>query len=220
MKRSTVLAGEIGGKDAGLGGSPLMERMVKKALAPKINWKSVLRGKLNKFNQKETSFATPDKRFLGRGTILPGSRKAELGGLTGVKIGIDTSGSIGDSDLGKIYDSIIQILKVYKMDAEILFWDTEVTSRETFKSDKELLRISPTGGGGTDVNCLFKVLDQERKKSPGKKYPPATIIFTDGYFASSIKEEYKKFKDVIWVVYDNDNFTADFGIVATIELKK
>lgn len=198
--------GQFGGDNA-----DFLERLVEKALAPKVNWKSLLKNKLIKASQKINTFAAPDKRFHSRGMVMPGPKALQNDELEGVKICVDTSGSISSKDIGIMFTQVEQLLKTYKAEAEVLYWDTRVRAVYPFKDIKELVATRPMGGGGTDANCVFEYFETERDYKIGKKKKPSIIIvFTDGYFGN-IESKYKKYKDTIWVIHDNNNFTAPFG---------
>ena len=130
--------------------------LCRRCIAPRINWRSLIKNKLTLATQKITTYAKPDKRFLSRRRILPGPKQMENDQLDNVKVCIDTSGSIGDKELGIALAQIKQLLKVYKAKAELMYWDTQVRVCEPFNNVQELLKIMPGGGGGTDVNCVFE----------------------------------------------------------------
>lgn len=207
-KQSHTFGGEAG---------DFLERLVERELAPKINWKSVLKNKLTFASKKINTFSAPDKRFRARGMIMPGPKKLENDSLENVKVCIDTSGSITDKDLGIALAQIEQMLRVYKAKAEVIYWDTQVRKVEQFENVKELLAIKPAGGGGTDANCVFSLFENSKEYKKGKPKPSIIIIFTDGYFGE-IEKRYKKYKDTIWVIHDNNSFVAPFGVAAPMKM--
>lgn len=196
-----------------------LERYVEKALAPKINWRSLLKNKLTVANQKINTFAAPDKRFRSRGMIMPGPKKLDNDSLDNVKICVDTSGSISPKDLGVALAQVEQLLKQFKAEAEMIYWDTRVRAIYPFKDVKELINKSPMGGGGTDANCIFEYFETDRDYKIGKKKKPTIIVvFTDGYFGT-IEAKYSKYKDTIWVIHDNQGFKAPFGSKAQLKIE-
>jgi len=212
LERAVVLQKQNTGTFGGEQGS-WMERYVEDALAPRINWRSLVKNKLTLATQKITTYAKPDKRFLSRKRILPGPKQMENDQLDNVKVCIDTSGSIGDKELGIALAQIKQLLKVYKAKAELMYWDTKVRVCEPFNNVQELLKIMPGGGGGTDVNCVFEQFEGRDYKIGKKQKPSIIIIFTDGYFGP-VDEKYKKYKDTIWVIEGNKDFKPPFGVAA------
>ena len=212
LERAVVLQKQNTGAFGGEQGS-WMERYVEDVLAPRINWRSLIKNKLTLASQKITTYAKPDKRFLTRGRVLPGPKKVENDQLDNVKICIDTSGSIGDKELGIAMAQIKQLLKVYNAKAELMYWDTEVRVCEPFNNVQELLKIMPGGGGGTDVNCVFEQFEGRDYKTGKKQKPSIIIIFTDGYFGT-VDDKYKKYKDTIWIIEGNQKFEPPFGVMA------
>ena len=203
-----------------------LERLVEKALAPKINWRSILRKFLVKSNKKEYTFAHPDKRFLGRKTangktqVYAGPHKYGGGDLENIKIAIDTSGSITTKDLGIALTQIEDMFKKYNAHAELLYWDTRVRAVYEFDDVDELLKKEPMGGGGTDVNCVFDYFESSKEyKMHRKAKPSLLLIFTDGYFGTVDKDYSKKYKNTVWILHDNDDFKAPFGILAPFKIE-
>lgn len=208
--------GTFGGPSASF-----IERYVERVVAPKVNWKSLLKNKLTLASQKINTFAAPDKRFRSRGMIMPGPKKLENDTLDNVKICIDTSGSIGTQELCIALNQIEQLFKQYKVKAELLYWDTEIRARYNFTKVDELLTLKPMGGGGTDVNCVFREFEEGKDYRIGKKpRPTIIIIFTDGYFGT-VDKKYKKYKDTIWILQSASyhDFKEPFGVKAPINMK-
>ena len=202
-----------------------LERMVEKALAPKVNWRSVLRKFLIKSNKKEYTLSHPDKRFLGQKStdgkkqVYAGPHKYGGGDLENIKIAIDTSGSITPKDLGVALTQIEDMFKKYSAHAELLYWDSRVRAVYEFDKVEELLKKEPMGGGGTDVNCVFDYFESAKEYKMRRKPKPSLIlIFTDGVFGEVNKAYSKKYKNTIWILHDNDEFKAPFGILAPFKI--
>lgn len=216
LRRAMVLRDQMS-KSAG-DAPGYFELMIKKMLAPKVDWRKLLEHKLNWATKKITTYSAPDRRFLSRRIILPGPKKLDNDALRGVKIGVDTSGSMSAGELGVALAQIAQLLETYKAEAELLYWDTVVYKAVPFKDVKELVKIKPVGGGGTNVNCFFEYFERIEYKN-GRKVPPSIlIIFTDGEFFEPVKKRYAKYRDTIWVVYNNKDFKAPFGTVTSFKI--
>lgn len=194
-----------------------LERQVAMLTAKEVNWLTLLRNKLTLASQKINTFAAPDKRFRSRGMILPGPKNIENDALENVKICIDTSGSITDRDIGEALGQIKQLLKQFKAEAELLYWDTDIKAIYPFKDIKEILSKKPVGGGGTDANCIFRYFETNKDYKIGKKKKPSIIIiFTDGCFGE-IDKKYSKYRDTIWIInndMDRNSFKVPFGQLA------
>ena len=164
---------------------------------------------------KVNTYSRPDRRFLSRGMTLPGPKELENDSLENVKVCIDTSGSVTDKELGMALKQVQQLLSNFKAEAELLYWDTEVRAVYEFKNTRELLEGKPKGGGGTDANCVFEYFESGEYAKLKKPKPSIIIMFTDGYFGP-IDDKYKKYRDTIWVIKNNDNFVPPFGVKAKL----
>lgn len=214
MLRKAITVHKQSGHNFGGDAGSFIERMVELELAPKINWRALLRNKLVRATQKVNTFAAPDKRFRSRNMIMPGPKALENDALDGVKVCIDTSGSISDQDIGIALAQIKQLLKTYKAKAELLYWDTDVRATYDFTDIKDIISKKPAGGGGTDANCIFNYFETNKDYKIGRKDKPSVVIvFTDGYFGQ-IDPKYRKYRDTIWVINGDINFTAPFGVLA------
>lgn len=187
-------------------------------LKSKIDWKKLLKRYLINENIKDSSFSNPDKRMYYQNAIYPGSVDAGSDNkLRGVKICIDTSGSISDEDIMYFCGQVYSILKKYKMSAEMIYWDTVVQSVGEFENYKQFKRVDCYGGGGTDPECIFDYFDSKKEK------PIVTLIFTDGYFDMSwvTPKVKRKYKDTIWIMTRNHNkgFREHFGKLCVPEFK-
>lgn len=203
---------QMGAKMAGKPIDGFMERYVELELAPKIRWQNLLKHYLVASMNKVTTYSRPDKRFISRGGILPGPKPLDPDKINGIKICIDTSGSIDDHDIAIALGQVDQILKMYKADAEVIYWDTSVRSVGDFTTRKELLKVIPKGGGGTDINCVFEYFESKECKVK----PKVVLVFTDGYFGELDPRYVNKYKSNIWIVPEVDRvrFKAPNGKVA------
>lgn len=220
LARNAEEACKAAGKDI----SPLIKATLKieaKIVAPR--WQKVLKEFLSKLGEKYYTYSAVNKRYIHSGLIVPGPKTSEENSkmLENIVLAIDTSGSMfNDENLSNIVSLAASIVKKYKANGEIIYWDTTVTSTGTFKDTKSLVRTSVEGGGGTDVNCVFEYL---AKKYPTRgRQPSLIIVMTDGYFGSLDDEYVKKYKNVIWAITEVDikNFSKPpNGKVAVIDMK-
>ena len=106
-----------------------------------------------------------------------------------------------------------QLLRTYHADAELIYWDTDVRSKGMFKDRREMLKVQVQGGGGTDINCIFKYFESK----DCKEKPKVVIVFTDGYFGELDEAYVKKYnRNTIWVIPEQDriSFNPPNGKVA------
>jgi predicted metal-dependent peptidase len=202
-------------KEAGSTTESKLIDKIKEITSSKIDWRKLVRKYCIQSTEMEYSFNNPDKRLIYTGGIYPGTIKSNDSNKLGkVKICLDTSGSISDIDLGTFYNQVRQLLKYYKLEAEVIFWDTEVQSTNSMSNMKELVNIPIKGGGGTNPKCLFDYFISKECKDK----PELILIFTDGYFygdENNFKVS-KNLKRTIWVMsrgYNRD-FKPNFGKLA------
>lgn len=207
LTRSRLLAGD---------GVSSVERMIQDAIAPIVDWRKILRKYMTDVAETYSSLSNPDKRYIGRNIIIPSDIKLEPSIIKAMKICIDTSGSISNTDLGIAYKQIKGIFDAFKtninqLDAEVVYWDTEIESKGMFNTMSDFSKIKPKGFGGTDVNCVFEYFETKECKIK----PNVIVIFTDGQFYTQVNKKWKYTKNVIWVINGNEKaFKPPFGKVA------
>lgn len=189
----------------------LLKFKVDEILKSHLDWRKLLRKYCIKIKGTDTSFSNPDKRMFYQEAIYPGQRVDESSLIKGIKVCIDSSGSISNKDISYFYGQILGILKQFKIDAELIYWDTEIASCGSFMNIKEMKHVTAAGRGGTDPSCLFEYFDSKKCKIK----PVVTLIFTDGYIYD-LNENNKwkrKYKDTIWIMTRNYNkmFEQPFG---------
>ena len=80
--------------------------------------------------------------------------------LGDVVIAVDTSGSVGDRDLGIFAEAVNGILGAFDCSATVLYHDTAVQTVQHWQSCDGELVLDPVGGGGTSHRCVFEWLDR------------------------------------------------------------
>lgn len=215
--KSNVIRATVESKLAGTGKGSLLEEYVNKIIAPKIDWRKLVRKFLVQMTSKETSYNSVDKRTLWYDAILPGQSSPEDYQLTNVKMCTDTSGSISHEDLEVFYAQLAQLCNEYKVEGELIHWDSACEVMGDINEPKELYKIgSVYGRGGTDPSCLFEYFDSKKCKNK----PAVIIILTDGYINFKEQTGWKKRygKKTIWVINKcgNNRFNAPFGTVCNL----
>ena len=214
--KQTAIQNGTASRSSGRGdGEGRLERALEESLVEKVDWKKVFRKMLSTRYEKVTSFSSPDRRFIGRGMILPGDLKYEENGITKVGIYIDTSGSIGDRDLFIALTQAKDMMTQYHAKATVAFWDTEVYTEQEFEDPKDLLEARIEGGGGTEINCVFDHIEKSeklaRKAGKGEK-KDIILIWTDGCFGTPHARFAKMFgKRTVFIVNEDSSFTEPFG---------
>lgn len=204
---------EMSNRNAG-DGAGLLKFKVDEILKSHLDWRKLLRKYCIRATRSDTSFAKPDKRMYYQRAIYPGQAMDGMAELRGVKVCFDSSGSISDRDIAYFYGQVRDILKEFKIKAELIYWDTDIASCGDFSDFAEMKRVEACGRGGTDPTCLFEYFDSKKCKVK----PVVTLVFTDGYIGGNLnKPSWKrKYKDTIWVMtkdYSRD-FKPAFGHLA------
>lgn len=202
-------------------GSANLLRKAKEMLKSRIDWKRLLKKYLVEKTSKESSFLRPDKRMSYMQAIYPGQASISEKELDGVKVCIDTSGSISDTDLKYFFGQVYDITKNFKLKAELVYWDDTVQSTCDFEGYEEFSRQNCMGYGGTNPVCIFDYFESKKCKQK----PIVTLVFTDGFFnVSDLDNEKlkKKYKHTIWVMTreHNKGFDPPFGRVAYADFSK
>lgn len=192
-----------------------LEVLVNNMLKSHIDWRKWLRKYCIKAKSTDSTFSNPDKRMFYQSAIYPGQSTDENNTIKGIKVCIDTSGSISDEDLAYFMGQIYSMTKQFKIDAEVIAWDTEMYSCGTIKPNINFNELDLAGRGGTDPTCLFEYFDSKSCKVK----PIVTLIFTDGFwYMDENKSWAKKYKDTLWVLTKDaqKDFKPPFGLVTDV----
>lgn len=194
----------LAGTDGGL-----LKRLVENLIKSEVDWKKLLRKYLIQATSSDTSFNNPDKRMYYQKMIYSGQSSDYKDSVDGLKVCIDTSGSINSDDLSAFFYQVKALSNKFNINAELIYWDAVIQSQGKFESYKQFNRIACSGQGGTQPKVLFDYFDKKKLK------PAVVVIFTDGYFDLNwvTPKHRKKYKDTIWVMTKehNKNFEVPFG---------
>lgn len=196
-----------------------LEREIEDAVAEKIDWKKTFRGILSKMYVEVNSFTSPDRRFISRNKVFPGPKQIEEEGITEVFIGIDSSGSMSDTDIAKVLSQAKTLMEKYNAVAHMAFWDTKMTEIVELDDPKDIKRVEVFGGGGTDPTCIFEHFSDGKVKRKYRGKVDVALIFTDGYINMPDDKYSRVFKNTIWVITDDGrkDFEQPFGRLAYYE---
>ena len=147
-----------------------LERLVGEVLAPKVDWRDVLRKFVEKCRSDQRSFARPNRRFLSQGLYLPSVSGEALGEIA---IAVDCSGSIDDRILAQFAGEINAIKEDGNPSCiHVVYFDSEVSHYEKYERD-DTLNIRAHGGGGTAFSPVFEYFAEHDIE------PVACIFLTD-----------------------------------------
>ncbi len=165
--------------EPGAGSGVLPREILELTDAPRMNWKALLKDFLSETQSDDTSYATPERKYLHMGLILPGHCLSERGELESVWAFVDSSGSVGDAALRRFLTELYRITREFRCVMNIAYWDTDVIDvYENLRGEKAVLTAQPGHSGGTDINCVYRYVLERRLK------PLVTLILTDGYFGT------------------------------------
>jgi len=172
LRQGALLAGKLSGN---------VPREISEAMEAKVDWRNVLRDFVNSIcaDKDNSTWRRPNRRWVDQNVYMPSAVGEAVGRIV---VGIDTSGSIGQAEIGQFLGELISICNhVQPEGIDLLYWDTAVAGHEKYGRDEyEALMSStkPAGGGGTDPECVPKYLEQH------KIDPECVIMLTDGYVGS------------------------------------
>lgn len=147
-----------------------LQRIVGEVLAPKVDWRTVLRHFVEKARNDTRTWARPNRRFLAQDMYLPSTGGEALGELA---FAIDCSGSIGVRELNEFAAEIRSVWEEGNPSKlHIMYFDSEVCHYDKFERGDDL-HIEPHGGGGTAFSPVFRYMEANGIN------PVATIFLTD-----------------------------------------
>jgi predicted metal-dependent peptidase len=189
------------------------DRELADLMEPKVNWREVLRDFVKSIcNSKDaSSWRRVNRRFLSTGVYMPTLIGEKVGHLV---IAVDTSGSVGDAELGEFLSEVKGIAEeVNPACVDLLYWGSSVVGHETY-GDGEAANIiastRPKGGGGTSPTCVSEYLKANNIK------PECVIILTDGCVGDDWGSEWTA--PTLWCIV-GDYFDGEADNGKTIHIK-
>ncbi len=177
-----------------------LDRVVERAVRPGADWRAVLRAFVSQHARNDYCWSRPNRRMLAQGLYLPGLRSEELGDVV---LAVDTSGSIGDTQLGVFATEADGILSAFDCTLTVLYHDADVQKVQTWQSSDGPLVLDPVGGGGTSHVCVFDWL------AASALSPACVVCLTDlsTEFPSSVPDV-----PVLWAVTGGNISQPPFGL--------
>ncbi len=170
-----------------------MERLINELLKPKVQWQSILRKHLRPhLSPTDWSYQRPNRKSHATGVFMPVVERESVE----VEVVIDTSSSIGKSELVEFMSEMLAISKASQhVKVTVNFADTKIHCRVELKnnSTSEIVSLKPVGGGGTQLENALDEIKTMRLMTP------VVIVFTDG--EDSYRRRAKDYPfDVVWVL--------------------
>ena len=154
QEESWVLAtaqAEATAKAMGIGAGDIA-RAIGEQVAPKVDWRDVLRRFLSAAAKSDYAWTPPNRRYIARGLYLPSLRSETLGPVV---VAVDTSGSIDDATLAAFSAEITAIMDEAAPEAiHVVYCDDAIAGTETYEAG-DVIGLTPHGGGGTAFRPVF-----------------------------------------------------------------
>jgi len=173
---------------------------IEEIVAPKFDW----RGYMRRFTGISTKVFTKKIRRK-ENRKFPESPGLKLKMKQHMLLGVDTSGSVSDSELQEFMSEINHIYKA-GVDVTIIQCDTSIRSIESYKGKFEL---NVLGRGGTEFDPVLEYYNENQKKYT------SLVYFTDGECNTRVKPK----GHVLWVLSERSNMNDELpGKVIKLEL--
>jgi predicted metal-dependent peptidase len=127
-------------------------RAIREQVAPKVDWRDVLRRYLSAAAKSDYAWTPPNRRHIARGLYLPSLRSETLGPVV---VAVDTSGSIDDATLAAFAAEITALLDEAAPEVtHVVYCDDAIAGTETYQPG-DVIDLTPRGGGGTAFRPVF-----------------------------------------------------------------
>ncbi len=168
-----------------------------------VNWKKLLREDFEK-HEDQWSYrrSNADNDYMPRVEEMPEEEPE-------TEVMLDVSGSVDAELLREFLRQLKPILKNSKM--KVGCFDHRLFEFQEIKTDKDIDNFKIVGGGGTNLDLAVRAFS--KKKDVNK------IVFTDGESWDMPKQDLKNV-NVIWLIYDNDNFNPVCGKVIKVDRRQ
>lgn len=166
-----------------------------------VDWKKMLRKSVEEEEDRWSYRRSgADNDYMARVEELEDENKSET------EVMLDVSGSVDEQMLKEFLRQLKPILKNSKL--KVGCFDHRIFGFKEIKNDKDIDNFVIRGGGGTDIDMAVRAFSKSKEVNK--------IIFTDGYSNSMPKNDLKR-TNVIWLIYDNNNFHPVCGKVIYVD---
>lgn len=159
-------------------GSEVTDRIFSLITARKrLPWKRLLKNLMIQDFVEDSSYITPERKYLHMGMIVSGWGMLESEAMPDIWAFVDASGSVSDEVINEFLAQLYIISKELGAVLNIAYWDTAVTDvYKKIKNASDVQNCTLKHSGGTDPTCIYEYLKNN------KIMPEAMLILTDGYF--------------------------------------
>lgn len=136
-----------------------LQRLVEALVAPKANWRELLRDFVSATLKNDYTWFPPNRRHVHRGMYLPSMKSDNVGPIV---IGVDTSGSVSERELQQFAAEVQDIVNTVQPEAcYVVYCDSAVEHYEVFEHGDEITTLNAKGGGGTAFTPVFRWVEQQ-----------------------------------------------------------
>lgn len=178
--------------------------MVDDLLDPKMPWQDLLREWMTRISKDDYTWIPPNRRYVASGLYLPSAYSESLGDIV---ICIDASGSLWRTDMQSAFATEVRhiVQDVRPENVHVIYFDSRVTSHETYSPDDFPETLEPKGGGGTAFAPVFDFIEQHDDIEP-----ECCVFFTDMYAGDWDRCHEPEFP-VLFADYAGGEVNAPFG---------
>lgn len=186
------------------------EEEFKQAEGGKVPWEHLLARFFSGLRRDDYRMFPSSKKHIWRGLYLPSIGRP---GPSHVVAAIDTSGSMGDDELGKVLSEIDKLRSFSQCRLTLLQCDAEIHKVEEYDehTHANFIRHRIYGRGGTSFEPVFDWL-AEQSRDPAFR-PDVLFYMTDGY--GSFPEKAPSLP-VAWILTHDRDIAVPFGQKITL----
>ena len=176
-------------------------------LNPKLPWKTILQRYVQALAKNDYSYRKPNRRYFPK-YHLP-SLYSET--LMDIAIAVDTSGSVSDADFKQVISEVNTIFRCNRpQKITFIQFDYQIKHINVLHKPSDLMKVEFTGRGGTLITPVMEWAEKNK--------PQLLLVFSDGEFSEM---EYTVTSgNVLWLIHNNNAFTAPKGKVIHYEMPK
>lgn len=177
---------------------------VNELLAPRADWRDLLRRYMTTFAQSDQSWRRQNRRFIASGTYLPAMFDEVIGRVAFV---CDLSGSMPAGAAQRGLSEVATICTEIKPEAlDVVFFDSRVTASATYEVGEEPdVGAMIPGGGGTIFNVAYDWLAEQ-----GHDYS-VVVFMTDLYPNDDWSEHRLPSCPILWLDYCDGSIVPPYG---------
>ena len=204
--KTAAITAEQNNKDSSWGDMPGdLEIYLNDLFNPKVDWRTLFINFFTARCREDFSYKKINRRYMPD-FFLPSLYSEQI---NEVAFFCDSSGSVTDEDFNTFYGEAAYVKSVLNPKRMIIAaFDSTLKKVHEF-SEHEPINVSFTGRGGTRIAPVINYINEKKSE--------INVIFTDGYFS---KEGIESKENILWLIYNNPNFTADFGKIIHVDTRE